>query len=134
MAITEDSVYAGAFIPRPQPVGFYFKSATCTNAAETIVDDAMDANVDTLCTITAGINQAGAGERFEFVYSIDGTQIMVRQFDGNSDVNSGEQIIDLIIPAGKNLKITGDNQGSGDGVVLSVYVLIKPLVGVTAST
>ena len=134
MAITEDSVYSGAYEPNyAQPIGFYFNSAACTNAAETIVDDAMDANADTLCTITCSINEAGAGERFEFVISVDGTSIMARQVDGNADVGDGSEKIELLIPAGKNLKVTGDNQGSGTSVQLSVYVIIKPLAGTSTT-
>mgnify|MGYP006413305491 CR=1 FL=1 len=129
MAITEDTVYSGANEKGGQPIGFYFNSVACTNAAETIVDDEMDANNDTLCTITPSINAAGIGEKFEFIIYIDGTQIMVKLQEGDSDASSYDQSVELIIPAGKNLKVTGDNQSSGTSTECSVYVLIKPLVG-----
>ena len=130
MAITEDSVYSGANEKGGQPIGFYFNSVACTNAAETIVDDAMDANNDTLCSITAGQNAADSALRYEFVYYIDGTQITIKNVEfGDNHGDSNPQSIDLIIPAGKNLKVTGDNKSSAASTECSVYVLIKPLVG-----
>lgn len=133
MALTLDTVYEGAQQTQynPQPIGFYHNTAACTNAAETIVDDAMDANFDTLCSITAGINAASSTERFEFVFFVDGTQIIVSNVDGDSIANS--PTIDLIIPAGTNLKVTGDNQSSGTSTNCSVYVLIKRLSGTSSA-
>ncbi len=136
MAITLDSVYAGAQETQynPQPIGFYFNSVACTNAAETIVDDAMDANFDTLCSITAGQNAADSALRYEFVYYIDGTQITIKNVEfGDNHGDSNPQSIDFIIPAGKNLKVTGDNKSSAGSTVCSVYVIIRPLSG-TSST
>ena len=134
MAITEDSVYSGTSEKGGQPIGFYFNSVACTNAAETIVDDAMDANNDTLCSITAGQNAADSALRYEFVYSIDGTQITIKNVEfGDNHGDSNPQSIDLIIPAGKNLKVTGDNKSSGASTECSVYVIIKPLVGSIAA-
>ena len=134
MAITEDSVYSGANEKGGQPIGFYFNSVACTNAAETIVDDAMDANYDTLCSITAGQNAADSALRYEFVYYIDGTQITIKNVEfGDNHGDSNPQSIDLIIPAGKNLKVTGDNKSSGASTECSVYVIIKPLVGSIAA-
>ena len=134
MAITEDSVYSGANEKGGQPIGFYFNSVACTNAAETIVDDAMDANNDTLCSITAGQNAADSALRYEFVYYIDGTQITIKNVEfGDNHGDSNPQSIDLIIPAGKNLKVTGDNKSSGASTECSVYVIIKPLVGSIAA-
>jgi hypothetical protein len=130
MAITEDTVYSGANEKGGQPLGFYFNSVACTNAAETIVDDAMDADYDTLCSITAGQNAADSALRYEFVYYIDGTQITIKNVEfGDNHGDSNPQSIDLIIPAGKNLKVTGDNKSSSASTECSVYVLIKPLVG-----
>jgi len=135
MAITEDSVYSGAYIPHQQPINFYFNSVACTNAAETIVDDAMDANVDTLCSVTAGQNAADSALRYEFVYYIDGTQITIKNVEfGDNHGDSNPQSIDFIIPAGKNLKVTGDNKSSAASTECSVYVLIKPLVGTDSTT
>ena len=135
MAITEDSVYSGAYEPNyAQPMGFYFNSVACTNAAETIVDKAMDANADTLCSITAGINATSTGQRFEFIYFIDGTQIQVANVEaGDNHGDSNPQSMDLIIPAGKNLKVTGDNQSAATSTECSVYVLIKPLAGTSTT-
>ena len=130
MAITEDAVYSGANEKGGQPIGFYFNSVACTNAAETIVDDVMDANSDTLCRITAGVNAASTAHRFEFIYFIDGTQIQVSNIEaGDNHGDSNPRSIDLIIPAGKNLKVTGDNQSAATSTECSVYVLIKPLIG-----
>jgi len=133
MAITEDSVYSGAYEPNyAQPIGFYFNSVAVTNAAETIVDDAMDANADTLCSITAGVNATSITERFEFIFFIDGTQIMATSV-GQPGNEIGPPTIELIIPAGKNLKITGDNQSSSTSTEVSAYVLIKPLAGTSTT-
>jgi len=134
MAITLDSVYAGAQETQynPQPIGFYFNSVAVTDAAETIVDDAMDANFDTLCSITAGVNATSITERFEFIVFIDGTQIMATSV-GQPGNEIGPPTIELIIPAGTNLKITGDNQSSSTSTVCSAYVIMRPLSG-TLST
>ena len=136
MAITADTIYAGARQTQynPQPIGFYFNSVACTNAAETIVDDVMDANYDTLCTVTAGINAADSALRYEFVYSIDGTAISVSNVEfGDNHGDSNPQSYDFIVPAGKNLKVTGDNKSSAASTNCSVYVLIRQLQG-TSST
>ena len=135
MAITEDSVYSGAYEPNyAQPINFYFNSVACTNAAETIVDDAMDANADTLCSVTAGQNAVDSALRYEFVYYIDGTQITIKNVEfGDNHGDSNPQSIDFIIPAGKNLKVTGDNKSSAASTECSVYVIIKPLAGTSTT-
>tara|TARA_Y100000310_G_C19946361_1_gene474864 strand:+ start:54 stop:461 length:408 start_codon:yes stop_codon:yes gene_type:complete len=135
MAITEDSVYSGAYEPNyAQPIGFYFNSVACTNQSQTIVDDAMDANADTLCSITASINKASTAERVEFVFFVDGTQIQVANMEaGDNHGDSQPYTTDLIIPAGTNLKITGDNQSSATSTECSAYVIIKPLAGTSTT-
>ena len=132
MAITEDVVYSGANEKGGQPIGFYFNSVACTNAAETIVDDVMDANFDTLCEIRCAPNattMAGVLDRFEFVVSVDGTQITLMGNQNDADAYYIDYPLTLIIPANTNLKITGDNTVSATSTECSVYVIIKPLVG-----
>jgi hypothetical protein len=136
MALTLDTVYEGAQQTQynPQPIGFYHNTVACTNASETIVDDAMDANFDTLCSITASINAASSAERFEFVFFVDGTQIQVANMEaGDNHGDSQPYTMDLIIPAGTNLKITGDNQSSATSTNCSVYVLIRRLSGTSSA-
>ena len=86
MAITEDVVYSGANEKGGHPIGFFFASAAVTNAGETMVDAAMAANDDTLCTVRVGPNQHTA-ESFDIAVFIDGTEIMHSKFGSSTSVH-----------------------------------------------
>jgi hypothetical protein len=126
MAITEDVVYSGANEKGGQPIGFFFASAAVTDAGETMVDAAMDANYDTLCTVRTGPNQY-TSEGFDVAVFIDGTEIMHSKF--GSSTSPDEETFECIVPAGKNLKITGDNKSGATITTLSAYIIIRPLIG-----
>jgi len=134
MAITGDSVYSGSQMTQynPLPMGFYFSGpVACTDAAETIMDDAMSSNKDTLVTLRAQPS-VRTDKAFDFIVYIDGTAIQTITSNTNF-VNSNPNGLEFILPAGVNLKVTGDNQTDSNSVNCQTFVMIKELVG-SAST
>ena len=128
MAITADTVYAGARQTQynPQPIGFYHNVAAATDSITTIVNDAMDANYDTLCTIAAS-TAVHTTDLYDCAVYADGTLINVMK-----SVDSTKSM-DIVLPAGTALKCNLSNQTDSTSNNVQVYVLIRQLQG-TSST
>jgi hypothetical protein len=128
MAITADTVYAGARQTQynPQPIGFYHNVAAADNSATTIVDDAMDASFDTLCTVVAS-TAVHTTDVYDAAVYVDATLVGIIQ-----DVDAS-QSFDVVVPLGTNLKVNMSNQTDSTDQNVQVYVLIKQLQG-TSST
>jgi hypothetical protein len=133
MAITLDSVYSGSQMTQynPLPMGFYVNEVACTDAAETIVDDAMSATADVKINVRAQPKVRNA-ESFDFIISIDGTQVGFIN-SSTAYLNTNPDGLDFIVPLGTNLKVTGDNQTSATSTLCAVYVLIEELSGTTST-
>jgi len=134
MAITADTVYSGSQMTQynPLPMGFYYSGpVACTDAAETIMDDAMSSTKDTLVNIRAHPS-ARTVKAFDFVIYIDGTAVGVITSDTSYN-SSNPDGLDFIVPAGVNLKVTGDNQTDNASVNCQTYVTIKELNGSTSA-
>ena len=128
MAITADTVYAGARQTQynPQPIGFYHNVAAADISATTIVDDAMDASFDTLCTVVAS-TAVHTTDVYDAAVYVDATLVGIIQ-----DVDAS-QSFDVVVPLGTNLKVNMSNQTDSTDQNVQVYVLIKQLQG-TSST
>jgi|TARA_R100001530_G_scaffold124594_1_gene92848 hypothetical protein len=123
MAITADTVYAGSYIqPNQQAIGFYHNVDSADNTITTIVDDAMSADYDTLCTIMAS-TAVHTTDLYDCAVYADGTLISVMK-----SVDSTKSM-DVVIPAGKNLKCNLSNQTDTTDQNVQVYVLIRQLQG-----
>ena len=132
MALTLDSAYAGSQMTQynPLPVGFYFNAAACTDAAETIVDDAMSATADVKINLRA-FPVSRTDQSYDFTISIDGTQVAMIN-SSTAYLNTNPDGLEFIVPLGLNVKVTGDNQTSSASNSCGVYILIEELIG-TAS-
>ncbi len=134
MAITADTVYSGSQMTQynPLPMGFYFSGpVACTDAAETIMDDAMSSTKDTLVNVRAHPSVRTV-KAFDFIISIDGTAVGVITSDTSYN-SSNPDGLDFLVPAGVNLKVTGDNQTDNVSVNCQTYVTIKELNGSTSA-
>ena len=111
MAITADSVYSGSQMTQynPLPMGFYFSGpVACTNAAETIMDDAMSTTADVKVNVRAHPSVRTV-KAFDFIISVDGTAVGVITSD-TAYTSSNSEGLDFIIPKGTNLKVNMSNQ------------------------
>lgn len=134
MAITADSVYSGSQMTQynPLPMGFYFSGpVACTNAAETIMDDAMSTTADVKVNVRAHPSVRTV-KAYDFIIYIDGTAVGVITSD-TAYTSSNSEGLDFIVPKGVNLKVTGDNQTDSSSVNCQTYVTITELMGSTSA-
>lgn len=127
MAITADTVYEGAQQTQynPQPIGFYRNEITADNAVTTIMDDVMDADNDSLCTLLAS-TAVHTTDVYDAAVYVDGSLVTILQ-----DCD-GTQPVDVVIPKGTNLKVNMSNQTNTNSNLCTVYVIIRPLSGTSS--
>ena len=125
MALTLNDAYAGAQQTQynPQPTGFFLSPVTgATDAGATIMDNEMDEDFDSLCTVIANPATTTA-DVYDAAIWVDGTLVTILQ-----DCD-GTQPVDVIVPKGTYLKVIMYNQTGATSNVCQAYVIIRPLQG-----
>ena len=126
MALTLDTVYEGAQQTQynPQPIGYYASNqvAATDTPAVTIMDDVMDANYDTLCTLIAS-KAVHSSDAYDAAVYVDGTLITILE------ATDGTEQLNIIVPANTNLKVNMSNQTNTNSNVCQTYVIIRRLQG-----
>lgn len=128
MAINLDSTYAGARQTQynPQPIGYYASNQVAAAAvAVTIMDDVMDADYDTLCTLIAS-KAAHSSDAYDAAVYVDGTLVTILE------ATDGTEQLNIIVPANTNLKVNMSNQTDTTSTLCQTYVIIRPLQGTSS--
>tara|TARA_R110000787_G_scaffold275995_1_gene384797 strand:+ start:1068 stop:1466 length:399 start_codon:yes stop_codon:yes gene_type:complete len=128
MALTLNDAYAGAQQTQynPQPTGFYASTQiAATDAGATIMDNEMDEDFDSLCTVIANkaLTPTGSANVYDAAIHVDGTLVTVL-----NDCD-GTQPVDVIVPKGTYLKVIMSNQTNTASTDCQAYVIIRPLQG-----
>ena len=128
MALTLNDAYAGAQQTQynPQPTGFFLSTQVpATDAGATIMDNEMDEDFDSLCTVIANkaLTPTGSANVYDAAIHVDGTLVTVL-----NDCD-GTQPVDVIVPKGTYLKVIMSNQTNTASTDCQTYVIIRPLQG-----
>jgi len=125
MALTLNDAYAGAQQTQynPQPTGFYASTQiAATDAGATIMDNEMDEDFDSLCTVIAN-PAVHTGDVYDAAVYVDGTLVTILH-----DCD-GTQPVDVVVPKGTYIKVIMSNQTDTTSNLCQAYVIIRPLQG-----
>jgi len=125
MALTLNDAYAGAQQTQynPQPTGFYASNQVAAAAvAAAIMDNEMDEDFDSLCTVIAS-NAEHTTDSYDAAVYVDGTLVTILE------ATDGTQSVDVIVPKGTYLKVNMKNTTDATSNLCQTYVIIRPLQG-----
>ena len=126
MALTLNDAYAGAQQTQynPQPTGFYASTqvAATDTITGSIMDNEMDEDFDSLCTVIAS-KAEHSSDAYDAAVYVDGTLVTILE------ATDGTQSVDVIVPKGTYLKVNMKNTTDATSNLCQTYVIIRPLQG-----